>query len=205
VCYGATGGSGNSATGGTGGTLLAHADYGGSGGGGGGGYFGGGGGSGGCGPAGSSVVGGGGGGGGGSSTAQMAGSFAQDTTGTPSVTLTPLAPAAPQTVRRAGASHIKVRRDGVITLKLAVPGRGSVNVLVTATRSRGARTTLTFARKRLHPRRARTLAVVLRPGRRDLRLLRSGGLGPLTLWITYKPRHGRSYTVVRRRLRVPRR
>ncbi len=151
-------------------------------------------------------MGGGGGGGGGSSLAPGPATFAQDMTGTPSVTVTPLAPAVPQGIRRSNVSQVKVRRDGLITFKLAVRGPGSVNVLVTAASSRGSRLRVTFARKQLKFKRARTLGVVVRPGPQGLRLLRHGGHpGALTLLITFKPQHARSYTVVRKRLRLPRR
>lgn len=136
--------------------------------------------------------------------AQMAASFAQDATGTPSVTVTPLAPAVPQGIRRTKVSHLRVRRDGLIAFRLDVPRPGRVKVLVTAV-LHGSRRRVTFGRKQINVGRASMLAVVLRPGREGLRLLRNRrDLGPLTLSITFQPRHGRSYTVIRRRLRVPR-
>jgi hypothetical protein len=121
------------------------------------------------------------------------------------VTVTPLAPAAPQGLRRASVSHIKVRRDGLVSFMVVVPRAGRVDVLMTVATSRGSRRRVTFARKQIKLGRASTLAVVLRPGRQGLRLLRNrADLDPLTLSITYKPRHRRSYTVVRKRLRVSR-
>jgi DNA-binding beta-propeller fold protein YncE len=119
--------------------------------------------------------------------------------------------AAPPPSNRFSISHLRInRRNGTITLRVKVPGPGSIDALETvpdaalAQELRPAPNRLAVARKHVVVGRARTVNVTIRLNRAGRLLLRRlPFLTGVRLSIRYTPRGGTPRTIMRRGLKVP--
>jgi hypothetical protein len=129
--------------------------------------------------------------------------------GTVSVfSVAPAATAPPS--NRFSISHLRIHRNGTITLRVKVPGPGSIDALETvpdavlAQSLRPAPKRLAVGRKHVGVGRARTISVTIRLNRAGKLLLRRlPRLTGVRLSIRYTPRGGTPRTIMRRGLKIP--
>jgi hypothetical protein len=110
--------------------------------------------------------------------------------------------------RRLDLRRARVQRDGSLLLKVAVPGAGSLSARATATVPRRSRARsaarVPFGRAAARPRRASTVTMRLKPGRKARRALRRAGRRGLKvgLVVRFRPRGGGGQETDRATVRV---